>query len=874
MSSAIAAPVLTQADDNGTGRAATLSWLSTIRARLYIALGFMAATTVVCSLIALYAFTNIGGTTTEIVSQSMPATVQSLRLAEGTSGLVASAPQLMTAEDESRRSEIAEQIAQQTRDFLARIDQLRMLAANMSTEIRAAQVAMIERISALNQAVTERIAISDRRQAMTASIRKAHEELLEGITPAIDDATFELMTKSQAAENKAASNEAIESLRRLLEVQAEANLLAGLLIESSLVTEGVRLQPLRELIDAARGRIETNLKALPDPEQRKQLVALYDRLATMAGQDGIIAVRARELRRQHEAQLAFAATQTEAVKLKRAVDGLVEQQGRDAEAVSARAAEQIHSGQILLVVLAITALLAAGLISWLYVGRNIVSRLARLSAAMLAIAAGRRESAVAVTGADEVGAMGRAVEIFRRNAVELDQLLAERADAAIKLEKIVEQRTAELQRRGTVLRVTFDNMGNGVLMFDHARKLAAWNREVMELLDLPQSFLAGEPYFADFIRFLAARGEYGSIDVEDEVQRLVAAATQHHSFERARPNGTVLEVRHNPLPEGGMVIIYTNITAAKQREQELEAARDSAAESGRTIEEAYRKLKATQASLVQAEKMASLGQLTAGIAHEIKNPLNFVTNFADISSELLDEVREALIPARESMKSEQRTEVEDIFTTLNNNLSKIAEHGRRADGIVKSMLLHSRGGSSERQTTNINALIDEALNLAYHGARAQDKDFNITLERDFDPNLSPLETIPQDITRVFLNLFGNGFYAAKKRQHEGNTGADYRPVLRVTTRDLGDQVEARVRDNGVGVPPDVQAKMFTPFFSTKPTGEGTGLGLSISYEIIVQQHGGTITVDSRLDEFTEFVIRLPRMSAPAEETRMTTGVTA
>jgi signal transduction histidine kinase len=874
VSSAIAAPVSTQVGHNGTGRAGTLSWLSTIRARLYIALGFMAATTVVCSLIALYAFNNIGGTTTEIVSQSMPATVHSLRLAEGTSALVASAPQLMTAEDEARRSAIAEQIAQQTQDFLARIDQLRMLDPNVSTDIRAAQVAMVDRIAALNQAVTERIAISDRRQAMAASIRKAHEELLEGITPAIDDATFELMTKGQAAENTAASNEAIESLRRLLEVQAEANLLAGLLIESSLVTEGVRLQPLRELIDAARGRIETNLKALPNPEQQRQLVGLYDRLAAMAGQDGIIAVRARELRRQHEAQLAFAATQTEAVKLKQAVDWLVEQQGKEAEAVSARAAKQIESGRILLIALAITALVAAGLISWLYVGRNIVSRLAHLSSAMLAIAAGRRESAVPVTGADEVGAMGRAVEIFRRNAVELDQLLAERADAAIKLEKIVEQRTAELQRRGTVLRVTFENMGNGVLMFDHARKLAAWNREVVELLDLPQSFLASEPYFADYIRFLAARGEYGSTNVEGEVQRLLAAATQRHSFERARPNGTVLEVRHNPLPEGGMVIIYTNITAAKHREQELEAARDSAAEARRKIEEAYRELKITQASLVHSEKMASLGQLTAGIAHEIKNPLNFVNNFADISSELLDEAREALIPATESMKSEERTDIEDIFTTLSNNMSKIAEHGRRADGIVKSMLLHSRGGSTERQITNINPLIEEALNLAYHGARAQDKEFNITLERDLDPNLGALEVVPQDITRVFLNLFGNGFYAAKKRQCGGNAGADYRPVLAVTTRDLGDQVEARVRDNGVGVPPDVQAKMFTPFFTTKPTGEGTGLGLSISYEIIVQQHGGTITVDSRLDEFTEFVIRLPRRSGHAEEPRIAAGATA
>ena len=313
MSFAVASPDSTQADRNGKGRAGGLSGLSTIRARLYIALGFMAITTVICSLIGLYAFTNIGETTTKIVSQSMPATVHSLRLAEETSGLVAAAPRLMAAEDESHRSEVAEQIAQQTRDFLTRIDQLRTLAANVSKEIQAAQTAMVDRIAALNQAVTERIAIAGRRQAMATSIRKAHEELLEGTTPAIDDANFDLMTKSQNVESKAASNEAVESLRRLLEVQAEVNLLAGLLIESSLVTESVRLQPLRETIDAARGKIETNLKALANPELRKNLIGLYDRLAAMAGQDGIIAVRARELRRQHEAQLAFAATQAEAV---------------------------------------------------------------------------------------------------------------------------------------------------------------------------------------------------------------------------------------------------------------------------------------------------------------------------------------------------------------------------------------------------------------------------------------------------------------------------------------------------------------------------------------------------------------------------------
>jgi two-component system, NtrC family, sensor kinase len=204
----------------------------------------------------------------------------------------------------------------------------------------------------------------------------------------------------------------------------------------------------------------------------------------------------------------------------------------------------------------------------------------------------------------------------------------------------------------------------------------------------------------------------------------------------------------------------------------------------------------------------------------------------------------------------RRAEFVETIGTLTGNLEKIAEHGRRADGIVRSMLQHSRGGSGERQPTNLNALVEEALNLAYHGARAQDQSFNIAMERDLDRNLAPIEVVPQEVTRVFLNLIGNGFYAANKRSREGD--GTFRPMLRVTTREVGEAVEIRVRDNGVGIPAEYREKLFHPFFTTKPTGEGTGLGLSISYEIVTQQHGGTITVDSEVGHFTEFTVRLPR----------------
>jgi signal transduction histidine kinase/HAMP domain-containing protein len=281
------------------------------------------------------------------------------------------------------------------------------------------------------------------------------------------------------------------------------------------------------------------------------------------------------------------------------------------------------------------------------------------------------------------------------------------------------------------------------------------------------------------------------------------------------------------------------------------------------LREAHEQLKAAQANLIHSEKMASLGQLTAGIAHEIKNPLNFVNNFATLSIELLEELRAAAAPALATLGEEARAEIDEVSAMLTGNLAKIAEHGRRADGIVKSMLLHSRGGSGDRQIVDLNALVDEAMTLAYHGARAKDQNFNIAMERDFAPDLAPIEVVPQDLTRVFLNLIGNGFYAATKRREQA--GDDFRPVLRVATRDLGDAVEIRIRDNGVGIPPEARDRLFQPFFTTKPTGEGTGLGLSISYDIVTQQHGGTISVASEVGAYSEFTVRLPR----AEHGRIT-----
>ena len=275
----------------------------------------------------------------------------------------------------------------------------------------------------------------------------------------------------------------------------------------------------------------------------------------------------------------------------------------------------------------------------------------------------------------------------------------------------------------------------------------------------------------------------------------------------------------------------------------------------RELAKSLEDLRTAQDRLVQTEKLASLGQLTAGIAHEIKNPLNFVNNFSAVSVELIDELREALGSAH--LDTKLRAEISEIADTLQGNLDKVVQHGKRADAIVKNMLLHSRQGSGEHRPVDINALVDESLNLAYHGARAEKQGFTITLERTFDPTAGEVDLFPQEITRALLNMISNGFYAATKRKAEAN-GGDYEPTLSAATKNLGDRVEIRIRDNGTGIPPEVREKLFNPFFTTKPAGEGTGLGLSISHDIIVKQHGGSIEVNTQPGEFTEFRIILPR----------------
>jgi len=429
-----------------TGRS---KWLSTVRARLYCAFGFAALLTTLGSVTAMYELNAIGTTTNEVFSHSFPATAVSLRLADEANILMSSAPRLMAVNNDKARVDISKGIEVQAAQLEQRIVRLRELGIGV-VEIEKIRAALVQRLEALNQAVRERIIISEQRNHQATSIRKAHDNLLDGLVPAIDDANFDLMMNNKKFDPSASST--LESLRRLLEIESESNLLAGLLTEASLVNDVTKLEPLRDLIAAAKRKIEVNLKNISDVAQQNRLSALYQIIST---DSGVIDLRTSELRRQQDAELAYIAAQTEAGKLEQAVEILVAQQSENARQNSQDASEQITTGKVVSIVLASAALLGAALIAWLYVGRNIAYRLGVLSQAMRRLSQGDLSVVIRDDRDDEIADMARALQVFRQAS----------ADAVAAREKEVEESCSLEVRRQKVDFATrnFENAVAGVV---------------------------------------------------------------------------------------------------------------------------------------------------------------------------------------------------------------------------------------------------------------------------------------------------------------------------------------------------------------------------------------------------------------------------
>jgi adenylate cyclase len=793
-----------------------LFW-SGLRGRLLLAFAATSGFVLLAGGIGFYGLIRSSESLDAIAKREVPVVIAALGLAQSNERLVSAGPTLSNTTDPAdlRVTDIMiQEELDRARDLLT---ELRDAGLDRATIIAIGD--KLDRLSAnltsINAAVRRRMAAAGRKAALLRGASSAYVQFGEAWAPRfkelqgqLNDLTRSVMSPTVPAEQRLVAvgklDEAIYGLERLTEIQRASSGVFDLLVrgtnaslESDVTAREARVVQMMSRIDALISGLDFDLSTQLLPTIR----SLH--LST-SGDYNLFAARRSELEALAEERQLISENASLSSWLSRAVADLVAKSRVEmAAAVAGAARVQTISRDVLAATVGVS-LVSSILIVWLYVGRSIVGRLSGLGAAMVSIAGGRRDVVAATSGTDEIAAMGRAVEIFRHNAVELDRLLAEREGQAARLERVVRERTAELQ-------VTFDNMDNAVLMFDRESRLAAWNRQALGMLDLPQAFVAGKPRFADFLGFLARGGEYGAVDSEAHVQRLLARSGDTHTTERTRPDGRILEVRHRPIPEGGFVVIYSDVTERRHHEQALSAALDKAETMNRT--------KST---------------FLANMSHELRTPLNAIIGYSEILQE----------------DASGKGDVEPL-----EDLKKIEGAGRHLLGLIDDILDLSKieAGKMEMsiEAIDLRALVDEAVSIA---RPLVDKNAN-TLGIACPADIGSLHSDRAKVKQALLNLLSN----AAKFTCKG------RLTLRVA-READGGVCFRVSDTGVGMTQGELDKLFQPFrqaddSSTKRFG-GTGLGLAITKHFCTML-GGDVTVESTPDVGSTFTIILPDRSDTA-----------